>query len=83
MQVGRIVISKSGRDKDNWFVVIKVEDQFVYIVDGKIRKLENPKKKNIKHLQKTNMFLKLDEINKNFEALTNKKLKKIILDLKH
>ena len=80
MQVGRVVISKSGRDKNTWFVVIKVENQYVYIVDGKVRKLENPKKKNLKHLQKTNMFLNIDET---FETLTNKKLKKMILDLKH
>ena len=80
MQVGRVVISKSGRDKNTWFVVIKVENQYVYIVDGKARKLENPKKKNLKHLQKTNMFLNIDET---FETLTNKKLKKMILDLKH
>lgn len=80
MQVGTVVISKSGRDKNNLFVVIKIEGQYVYIVDGKIRRLENPKKKNKKHLQKTNMFLNYNKI---FDNLTNKKLRKIILDLKH
>ena len=29
----------------------KIEKDFAYLVDGKLRKLDKPKKKNIKHIQ--------------------------------
>lgn len=53
-EVGQIVISKAGRDKQSAFIVVDVKDEFIYLVDGKLRKVENPKRKNKKHVQKTN-----------------------------
>ena len=49
---GDVVISKNGRFKDKLFVVLKCDGQFAYLADGKSRRLKNPKKKNIKHLEK-------------------------------
>ena len=43
----------SGRDKQNPFIIVKVESEYVYLCDGDLRKLEKPKKKNIKHIQIT------------------------------
>ncbi len=38
------------------FVVTGViNERFLFICDGEIRKIENPKKKNIRHLQITSM----------------------------
>ena len=51
---GQVVYSKSGHDKGLPFIVISVEGEYVYIVDGKRRRLEKPKRKKIKHIQKTN-----------------------------
>ncbi|MEG1804800.1 MAG: KOW domain-containing RNA-binding protein [Clostridia bacterium] len=51
VQIGQVVYSKQGRDKGTYFIVYKIIDSnYVEIVDGKIRKLENPKKKKLKHL---------------------------------
>ena len=51
IKIGQVVKSKAGRDKDVIFVVTDIIDEsFVLLVDGKCRKLENPKKKKIKHL---------------------------------
>jgi hypothetical protein len=53
---GRVVISKSGRDKGRMFVVVQVvNDRFVMLVDGDLRKIENPKLKNLNHIQFTGM----------------------------
>ncbi len=41
----------AGRDKENLFIVTQVKDNYVYIVDGNIHKVENPKYKKIKHIQ--------------------------------
>ncbi len=45
------VISKKGRDAGGIFAVIKTEGQYVYIADGRHRKLQNAKKKLAKHVQ--------------------------------
>lgn len=70
--VGKIVCSKAGRDKDYFMVVIKTENDYVYVCDGKERPLERPKRKNIKHLQFTNTVLSETEYK------TNKSLKKAL-----
>ena len=47
-----IVISLAGRDKDKLFYVMEVEDNCVLLADGKGRKLENPKRKKLKHVRR-------------------------------
>lgn len=54
-QIGHIVKSKAGRDKSRYFIIIDKRDEYVYLVDGRLRKVENPKKKKIKHLQPSNV----------------------------
>lgn len=59
--LGRIVYSRNGRDKGRPFVIIRiVNERYVIVSDGDIRKIENPKMKNVKHLQYTN--LKANEV---------------------
>lgn len=51
IELGRIVISKAGRDKMRPFVVVElVDDDFVKIADGDLRKIDRAKLKKIKHL---------------------------------
>lgn len=45
---GRIVKSKAGHDREDFFVVIATLGEFAMIADGKHRKLQNPKKKKQK-----------------------------------
>lgn len=52
IKVGQLVCSKAGRDEGQYFLVFEaINDSFILVVDGKARKVENPKKKNIKHLR--------------------------------
>ena len=55
--VGRIVISKAGRDKNHLMVTVRADDKFLYLCDGKERPLHKPKRKNVKHAAFTNTFL--------------------------
>lgn len=49
--VGQVVKSRAGRDKGKVFLVLEILDsQNVLIVDGDLRKLDNPKQKKLKHL---------------------------------
>ncbi len=52
--VGQYVRALAGRDKQKVFLVVRVEGEYAYITDGRTRKIEAPKKKKIKHLQKFN-----------------------------
>ena len=47
-----IIESLAGRDKGKLFYVIETEENFVLIADGRGRKLENPKRKKLKHVRR-------------------------------
>ena len=49
--VGMMARSLAGHDKGKVYMVLDVKEPFVYLVDGKIRTLDHPKKKRIKHVQ--------------------------------
>jgi ribosomal protein L14E/L6E/L27E len=53
-KVGEFAKSKAGHDKGEIFVIINIEEEYVFIVDGKTRKIEKPKKKKLKHIQVIN-----------------------------
>lgn len=52
MQVGEIVIATAGKEKNDIFVVVKIEEGCAYIANGKRVSVLKPKKKNEKHIQK-------------------------------
>jgi ribosomal protein L14E/L6E/L27E len=55
ISLGQFVKSKAGRDKDRIFIIIEIVDEvYVRIVDGDLRRIESPKHKKIKHLAKMN-----------------------------
>ena len=51
---GSIVKSIAGHDKDQYYVILDQDQEYVYVVDGKIRTLMKPKKKKKKHIQTLN-----------------------------
>lgn len=59
---GQVVRSKKGRDEGKVFVVIDIIDKdYLYLVDGKLRKLDRPKKKKVKHLYIYKDIIDLDD----------------------
>lgn len=82
LKIGQFVKSKAGRDKDRIFIVIEiVDEQFVKIADGDIRKLEKPKIKKVKHLIKLKFFsedlhTKIDNEKKITNAMLRKEVEK-------
>ncbi|MBS4535535.1 KOW domain-containing RNA-binding protein [Clostridium sp. D2Q-14] len=67
IKIGQIVKSIAGRDSGKKFIIIDIlDDKYVLIVDGDLRRLDNPKKKKIKHLMPTKAVL--DEIKNKIEA---------------
>jgi len=70
--VGKIVYSIAGRDKGKYLAVINCDKNYVWVADGKERRLQNPKRKNIKHISLTAESLNSDQLK------SNKSLKKAI-----
>ena len=46
-----LVVSKAGRDQGQLFYVVDTDEQYVYLADGKSRRLEKPKRKKRKHIE--------------------------------
>lgn len=79
--IGSLVKSRAGRDKGRFFVILSIQDEnYVYIADGDLRKIERPKKKKLKHLDVSKRVLDefLLKINNNQPNL-NSELRKVIL----
>lgn len=53
--IGKVVLSKAGRDKDHLYVVIDVlNDKYVLLSDGNTKTVQMPKRKSLKHLRVLN-----------------------------
>lgn len=79
MEFGQIVYLTSGRDKGRYFLVVDIDEKYIYICDGKLRCVERPKKKKMKHVKATKMFdLKLSEKLKNNESISNSEVRKYL-----
>lgn len=48
---GEFAVAKCGHDKGSMYVIVKSDEQYVYLVNGKNRKYANPKKKKHIHVQ--------------------------------
>lgn len=78
--VGRLVYSKSGRDRGKPLLIIKViNDRLVMVVDGNLRTIENPKVKNLKHLRVTPRVAReiVDKIARG-DPITNPQIRRLI-----
>lgn len=72
LKKGSVVISKAGRDKGYFLVVMDITNEGVFVCDGKERPVERPKKKNPLHLAKTRYVLTEEE------TATNRSLKRAL-----
>ena len=52
LQIADVVVSLAGRDKDKMYYVIKTDDTFLYLANGRDHTLEKPKRKKPKHTVK-------------------------------
>lgn len=80
--IGSVVRSIAGRDKGDDFIVLAIEDNFVYLANGELRKVDTPKKKKLKHVQVSG---KISEFVANKMAtvgkVTNSEVRKALAEL--
>lgn len=65
----------AGRDGKRLFVVIRCDEKFVYLADGRHRFLDAPKRKNKKHINPTGLICDLKGIS------TDKGLRRFLRDV--
>ncbi|NLM96756.1 MAG: RNA-binding protein [Halanaerobiaceae bacterium] len=81
-RLGEIVISRAGRDSGKHYIVVNIESEnYVMVADGEAKRIEHPKRKNVKHLIFTGDIN--DELAiwlENKKRIRNEDLKKILKD---
>ena len=83
LMLGQLARSTAGRDKGRLMVVIDIiDDEYVYVADGDLRRVENPKKKKIKHLQLMNKRLDVvAEKRNNRRKIYNDEIRKALKEI--
>ena len=59
IKIGDYVESLRGRDTNNVYIVKQVDGEYIYLVDGKGKTVDKPKKKKIKHVKLLNQNCKI------------------------
>ena len=49
--IGYFATSLAGHDKGLTYVITGVDNEYVYVTDGRLRQVDEPKKKKLKHIQ--------------------------------
>ena len=83
LMLGQLAKSCAGRDKGRFVLIIDIVDKnYVYVVDGDLRRVEYPKKKKIKHIKLLDK--RADDIAtklKNKRKIYNEEVKKALKEL--
>lgn len=79
---GAFAKSKTGHDCNQIYVIIDCNDEYAYLVNGKTKPLDKPKKKKLRHIQFIDYMdsVIIEKINNN--RLNNDDIKKAIKDYK-
>lgn len=51
VEKGMLAKAKAGHDKGHLYIIYDADETYVYLVDGKTRTINKPKKKKRKHVQ--------------------------------
>lgn len=72
LKCGMIVKSIAGHDKNKFYLVVKIEENRIFIADGKNRKLDCLKAKNPIHLKVTKSVVDVEKYD------TDKKIRQLL-----
>lgn len=78
ISLGQVVYSKVGRDAGKVLVIVGIiDEQYVLVADGSLRKIGNSKKKKCKHLRFTDSIIgTLEEKLSSQQKVTDAELRK-------
>ena len=77
-----VVRSIAGRDKGKLFFVLETEGEFLLLADGKVRKVESPKRKKRRHAESVEVLsTRVAEKIRSGEKITNSELRRTLAQL--
>ncbi len=76
-EAGMLAWSRAGHDKDTLYVIVKTEGEYVYLSDGRLKPVEHPKKKKIRHIQIVRQIPE-ELLGLNIETIKNEEIRKVI-----
>lgn len=76
-EAGMLAWSRAGHDKDKLYVIVKTEGEYVYLSDGRLKPVEHPKKKKIRHIQIVRQIPE-ELLGLNIETIKNEEIRKVI-----
>lgn len=62
LQAGMVVRAIAGKEKNGFYVIVRIDEGAVYLADGRHRTLEKPKRKNVKHIRATEYVMDLENM---------------------
>lgn len=78
---GMLAKSLAGHDENSIYYINSVDTEYVYLVDGRLRKLSNPKRKKKKHIQVIKTIYNIEETGN--DVTRNNEIKKLIKQYKN
>lgn len=76
---GDLVLAAAGREKGELFFVMDIQDEYLLLADGKVRRVEAPKRKKRKHALRVAASPEgVAEKIRSSEIITNNELRKAI-----
>ncbi len=82
--IGQFVRSKTGRDCGRYYLIYGVEekDSYLLLVDGEKRSLQNPKRKNMRHVQVMHkVSLEFSQLIKQGKTVDNAAIRQMLKEL--
>lgn len=76
-EAGMLAWSRAGHDKDTLYVIVKTEGEYVYLSDGRLKPVEHPKKKKIRHIQIVRQIPE-ELLGLNIVTIKNEEIRKVI-----
>ena len=76
-EAGMLAWSRAGHDKDTLYVIVKIEGEYVYLSDGRLKPVDHPKKKKIRHIQIVRQIPE-ELLGLNIETIKNEEIRKVI-----
>lgn len=81
VQAGMAAISMAGHDRGHLYLILKMDGDYAYLVDGSLRTIDRPKKKKLMHMQVIKSVPESfrDSINREYK---NEEIKRILKSLR-
>jgi len=82
-EIGRYVLAIAGHDAGKIYVIFRMDTEYVYLVDGRIRTMDRPKKKKKIHIRVFSEFdpSLADQVKK--QTVKNEEIKRAIKLVQH